>query len=73
MTHDCPEGIRAQNEQREKLPPRGIALYGDAVVYVEWWDEGCWMASSGDYASLIYFCPWCGQRLDPPPREVKMD
>lgn len=46
----------------ELVEPKWV-LYGPAIYKIIKTKHG-WVAHNGEYGTIIYFCPFCGQKLD---------
>jgi hypothetical protein len=62
LDHDCPKRDRAFENFSEKC-----GSYGPAFHDLPYWSKtsGCWAVSNGEYASPVWFCPYCGEELRP--------
>lgn len=54
-THACQPGRDAAELPR--------AMYGPAILPELYFKDGTWMASNDEYATVVYYCPWCGLKL----------
>lgn len=63
MTHGTGAGHVSVHEENEKV----------VVEYDEVFDEYSIEAPGGAGRQMIYFCPWCGERLPPSKRDQWFD
>lgn len=56
QTHDC------HVQDRHKLTHSGYGKACDPVVY---YDKATahWYVSNDEYATEVFFCPWCGEKM----------
>ncbi len=71
-SHRCPSGVVEQFKYDNQIAVDvGVNEYGliaspnegeDISVYFHK-KAGLWALSNGEYGGIIYFCPWCGEKL----------
>lgn len=68
LEHECRQRDRAIEGQFETC-----GTHGPAFRNLPFWSEesGCWAVGNGEYASPVWFCPYCGEELRPHRGEVR--
>lgn len=51
----------ASKNHCEKVNVEG---FGPAIDSIDKFDDAGWWAGGGEYGSRIFYCPFCGEKLD---------
>jgi len=62
LEHKCPQRDRVVRSFGEKLGSHGPAFENEPEYDSQ---HKCWAVTNGEYASPVWFCPFCGAELLP--------